>query len=39
MELEEQLRAATGNTGAFRPNDICILGSGSKEFNLRSSNL
>jgi len=40
QEVERELRfIQDGNTGAFRPDDIVILGSGSKEFNMRSSNL
>ena len=39
-EVERELRdVLAANDGAYRPDDLQILGSGSKEFNLRSSNL
>ena len=39
-EVERELRdVLAANDGAYRPDDLLILGSGSKEFNLRSSNL
>lgn len=39
-DVQRELRdVMAANTGAFRPNDIQILGSGSKEFNMRASNL
>lgn len=40
QEVEKELREVmAANTGAYRPDDLQILGSGSKEFNLRASNL
>jgi hypothetical protein len=42
QEVERELRQVLAqNSGAYRPGegDLLILGSGSKEFNLRSSNL
>ena len=40
QEVERELREVMAkNDGAYRPDDLVILGSGSKEFNLRASNL
>jgi hypothetical protein len=39
-EVERELRNVLAkNNGAYYPDNTVILGSGSKEFNLRSSNL